>query len=114
MKILRNRKIRVRTKLKAKSTRPRLCVFVSNQHIYAQIIDDTKGITLAAAKDLDLKNTNSGKGKTVLIAREVGKLLAERAKENKILEVVFDRGERKYHGRLAAVAEGAREGGLSF
>jgi len=109
MKTQRNRKTRVRNKLRAKSDRPRLSVFVSNQHVYAQIIDDQKGTTLVSAKDTDVKT-----GKNTKTSLEVGKLLAERAKKNKVLEIVFDRGDKKYHGRLAAVAQGAREGGLKF
>ena len=93
--------------------RPRLNVFRSSGHIYAQIIDDLKGTTLAAASSLDkslrttLKSTSS-----IVAAKAVGKLLAERAKDAKIQEVVFDRGGRMYHGRIKALAEASREGGF--
>lgn len=101
---------RIRKKLKSRSLRPRLTVFVSTKHIYAQVIDDVKGRTLASAKDTDLKKV----GKTVEISKEVGLLVARNAVKNGVSEVVFDRGSRKYHGRVKALAEGAREGGLVF
>lgn len=104
------RKIRVRRKLKNHSKRNRLSVFVSDRHIYAQIIDDVLGNTLVSAKDKDVES----RGKSIEIARRVGELLAKRAKEKKITEVFFDRGGRKYHGRIKALAESAREGGLNF
>jgi len=88
---------------------PRFCVTRTNTHIYAQLIDDEKGHTMVTAGDKDIK-----KGKKTEIAIEVGKLLAEKAKEKKIEKVVFDRGGYRYHGRIKAVAEGAREGGLKF
>jgi large subunit ribosomal protein L18 len=110
MKALRNRKTRVRNKLKSKSIRPRLSVFVSNTHIYAQIIDDAKGMTLVSARDTDAGTA----GKSTQIAKGVGEALAKKAKEKGVTEVKFDRGDRKYHGRIKALAEGAREGGLSF
>lgn len=100
---------RVRSKLK-QSKRLRLSVFVSNKHIYAQIIDDQKGQTIVSASD---KATRSV-GKDIQTAREVGKLIASYAKEKKIKEVVFDRGGKKYHGRIKALAESAREHGLVF
>lgn len=105
-----SRKIRVRKKLKSRGNRPRLSVFVSNKHIYAQIIDDKKGKTLVFAKDRDVKK----KGKTIDTAREIGLLLATGAVKKGIKEVVFDRGERKYHGKIKTLAESAREGGLIF
>lgn len=98
---------RVRAKIFGTAQRPRLCVFKSNQHIYAQLIDDEKGKTLAAASDLEIK-------KSAEKTKEVGKLIAEKAKVKKIEKVVFDRGGYKYHGRVKALAEGAREGGLNF
>lgn len=104
------RKIRVRRKLKSNTGRARLSVFVSSKHVYAQIIDDSLGNTLVSAKDKDVES----RGKSVEIARRVGDLLAKRAKDKKITEVFFDRGGRIYHGRIKALAESAREGGLNF
>lgn len=101
---------RVRSKVFGTSKVPRLCVFRSNKHIYAQLIDDDKGIILALADD---KKSKSKKGK-VEIAKEIGKEIAKGALELKIEKVVFDRGGYKYHGRIKSVAEGAREGGLKF
>lgn len=100
---------RVRAKIKGFSSKPRLCVFRSNNHIYAQLIDDEKSKTLISVNDLDIK-----KGKKIDIARQLGVTLAGKAKEAKIEEVVFDRGGYKYHGRVKALAEGAREAGLKF
>ena len=110
------RRARVRRALKAAAYgRPRLSVFRSSKQIYAQIIDDEKGATLVAASSIekDLK----GKLKTgadVDAAKEIGKLVAERALKAGIKEVIFDRGSYIYHGRVKALAEGAREAGLSF
>lgn len=105
---------RVRRRVRGTSERPRLAVFRSNMHIYAQVIDDTAGRTLVAAstKDKGLADL-SGKTKTER-SREVGRLIAERAKENGIDKVVFDRGGFKYHGRIQALADAAREAGLDF
>ena len=110
------RKGRVRTALKLRAGgRPRLSVFRSSQHIYAQVIDDLRGHTLAAASSLDkdlrekLKN-----GADKAAAAEVGRLVAERAKAAGVEQVVFDRGAYIYHGRVKALAEAAREGGLKF
>jgi large subunit ribosomal protein L18 len=95
--------------------RLRLTVFRSSKHIYAQIIDDTKGVTLAAASSLDTDLKGSLKsGGNVGAAKEVGKLIAERAKKAGIKSVVFDRGGHIYHGRIKALADAAREGGLDF
>jgi len=96
--------------------RPRLNVFRSNAHIYCQVIDDTAGHTLVAASDIDadLANSDAGKGTKTVRANAVGKLIAERAKAAGINAVVFDRGGFLYHGRVKAVADGAREGGLDF
>ena len=108
---------KVRAKIFGTKDRPRLCVFRSNKHIYAQLIDDEKGHTLGAVSDLKLpKNVKLKKEMTrkVAIAYEVGKLIAKVAKEKGIEKVVFDRGGYKYHGRVKALAEGAREGGLKF
>jgi large subunit ribosomal protein L18 len=90
--------------------RPRLVVARSNVHIYAQIIDDVTGVTLASASDLKLK----AKGTPVVKAQAVGEQLAQIAKEKNITKVVFDRGGYKYHGRVKALADGARTGGLEF
>ena len=121
---------KIRAKVFGTADKPRLCVFRSEKHIYAQLIDDEKAKTIVEASDLELKEDKSssptelpkeakGKKKTkssspVAKAREVGKLMAKKAKDLKIERVVFDRGGYKYHGRVKAVAEGAREGGLIF
>jgi len=101
---------RVRARVSGTISVPRLCVTRTNTHIYAQLINDDKGHTLLTARDLEIKT----KGKKVDLAREVGKLIAKKALEKKIEKVVFDRGGYKYHGRVKALAEGAREGGLKF
>lgn len=94
----------------------RLSVFKSKTHMYAQIVDDTNGQTLAAASSLKLEAVNPAEGESrgLAQARAVGQLLAERAKEKGIQQVVFDRGGYRYHGRVAALADGARKGGLQF
>ena len=92
--------------------RPRLFVFRSNQHIYAQLIDDDKAKVLMSASDKDLKGTK--KENKSESARQVGVFIAKKAVEGKIEEVVFDRGGTVYHGRIKALADGAREGGLKF
>ena len=110
------RKQRVRRELRRNNAgRPRLCVFRSSKHIYAQIIDDARGHTLAAASTLekDLK-TQLKTGADKAAASAVGKLLAERARQAGIDKVVFDRGAYRYHGRIKALADGAREGGLNL
>ena len=103
---------RVRAKISGTAARPRLCVFRSLQHIYAQLIDDEKGTTLAAASSLEKGFGGYGGNKGA--AEKVGKMIAERAKALNIEEVVFDRGGNVYHGRVQALAEGARAGGLEF
>ncbi len=103
---------RVRKKVSGTAERPRLVVFRSNRGISAQLVDDLEGKTLAAANWLQLKK--SFKGDKTAQAAEVGKLLAEAAKKADIETVVFDRGGNKYHGRIAALAEGARSGGLKL
>lgn len=106
---------RVRAKVRGTAARPRLNVFRSLQHIYAQLIDDTAGHTLAAASTLDRELRASLKnGGTVEAARAVGKLIAERGRALGIEKVVFDRGGYKYHGRVQALADSAREAGLVF
>ena len=106
------RHIRVRGKVSGTPERPRLNVFRSNANIYAQIIDDVNGVTLAAASTVE-KDFEGAKG-IKEAARKVGKLVAERAKAKGIDAVVFDRGGYIFHGRVAELAEGAREGGLEF
>ena len=106
------RHMRIRNKINGTAERPRLTVFRSLKHIYAQIIDDTKGITLVSASSLD-KDFN-GYGGNIEGAKAVGNMVAKKALEKGIKAVVFDRGGYIYHGRVAALAEGAREGGLEF
>lgn len=106
---------RIRKKIFGTPERPRLSVFRSEKHIYAQIIDDTKGITLAAASTTEkVLREKLPKTWNIEAAKEVGKLIAERALAKGIKEVVFDRGGFKYHGRVKALAEAAREAGLKF
>jgi len=109
------RHIRVRKRVDGSTERPRLAIFRSNVHIYAQIIDDTVGRTLAAASTVEkqLAAAITGKTKTEQ-ARAVGQAVAERARSAGVTKVVFDRGGFKYHGRVQALAEAAREAGLSF
>ena len=117
---------RVRAKIFGTAERPRLCVFKSNKYIYAQLINDEKSVTLVAASDQEIKKSKiktitkksklkkierSGK---ITIAFEVGKLIAEKAIKNNIEKVVFDKASYRYWGRVKALAEGAREGGLKF
>jgi large subunit ribosomal protein L18 len=110
------RRIRLRFQLRRKAAgRPRLSVFRSGKHIYAQVIDDAAGRTLAAASSLDRNLRESLKtGADKDAAAAVGKLVAERAKAVGVTQVVFDRGSYLYHGRVKALAEAAREGGLAF
>ena len=102
---------RVRKKVVGTAARTRLAVFRSNRHIYAQVIDDTAGATLASASTMDAALRSSATG-TVDAAKAVGELVAERAKAAGISAVVFDRGGFRYHGRVAALCDGARSGGL--
>lgn len=102
---------RVRAKISGTAARPRLSVRRSLNHVYAQLVDDTVGKTLVAFSDTDLKSEKLTKTQAAL---EVGKNIAERAKAKGISQVVFDRRGRRYHGRVKAVADGAREGGLTF
>ena len=115
-KIEARRKARVRRAISERAYgRPRLSVFRSSKQIYAQIIDDEKGETLVAASSLEKANRESLKtGANIDAAKVVGKLIAERASAKGIKAVVFDRGSYMYHGRVKALAEGAREGGLQF
>lgn len=109
----KRRKARTRAKIQGNTERPRLAVHRSLKHIYAQVIDDKTGTTITSTNDTKLPKANQS-GKKVDVAREVGKLIAEQAIAKKVTEVVFDRAGVKYHGRIKAVAEGAREGGLKF
>ena len=104
--------VRIRRKLSGTPQRPRLAVFRSVAHIYAQVIDDVKGTTLASASSVDKGGKTSGGN--VAAAKAIGKLVAERAKEKGVKAVVFDRGGYQYHGRIKALADAAREAGLEF
>ncbi len=106
------RHIRVRAKISGTAERPRLCVYRSGKNIQAQIIDDVKGVTLVEASTYGKNYSESGSNKTA--AREVGRMVAKKALDAGIDVVVFDRGGYLYHGRVAELAEGAREGGLKF
>ena len=112
-KMRQKRHLRVRMNIAGTASLPRLNVYRSNKHIYAQIIDDVKGVTLvsASSNDKELKLAN---GSNVEAAKQVGALVAKRALEQSITAVVFDRGGYLYHGRVQALAEGAREAGLKF
>ena len=114
--IEQRRKARVRKAIRERAYgRPRLSVFRSSKQIYAQIIDDEKGQTLVAASSIEKANRESLKtGANIEAAKVVGKLLAERAAEKGVTQVVFDRGAYMFHGRVKALADGAREGGLQF
>ena len=104
---------RVRRYISGTATRPRLAVYRSNKHIFAQLIDDVAAMTLASACSLDAP-LKGEKGSNKEAAKKVGQLLAERAIAKGLKQVIFDRGGLVYHGRVAALAEGAREGGLEF
>jgi large subunit ribosomal protein L18 len=108
------RHFRIRKKVSGTAAQPRLVVNRSSRHIAAQVVDDTKGFTLASASTLDAGIRGGGVGDKTAQARKVGELLADRAKAAGISTVVFDRGGNKYHGRIAALADAAREGGLKF
>ena len=112
------RKRRTRLKIRGTSERPRLSVFRSNKHIYAQIIDDTNKVTLAASstreKTLVKKFKKTGSGGNIDAAKQVGTDLAKKAKEKGVERVIFDRGSYLFHGRVKALADAAREGGLLF
>ena len=105
---------RIRRKLSGTTERPRLNVYRSLNHIYTQLIDDLNGVTLASASSKGKKGEEKHYGGNIAAATEVGKLIAERAKEKGIKKVVFDRGGYLYHGRVKALAEAAREAGLDF
>ena len=103
---------RIRKKLSGTTERPRLAVFRSLNHIYAQVIDDLNGVTVASASTTE--SSFNGTGGNVAAAKEIGRLIAERAKEKGVNRVVFDRGGYIYHGRVKSLAEAAREAGLEF
>ena len=105
------RHMRVRANVAGYTEKPRLCVFRSNNHIYGQLIDDSKGVTIVSASDVELGKKKDAK---TSLSKEVGLLLAKKAMEKNISQIVFDRGGYKYHGRVKALAEGAREAGLKF
>ena len=107
------RHLRVRKKVSGTPSRPRLVVSRSARHVYVQVVDDTAGTTLASASTMEADLRSLGGDKTAK-AKKVGELVAERAKAAGVDAVVFDRGGNKYHGRVAAIADGAREGGLSL
>ncbi len=109
------RGFRVRNSIRANSGRIRLSIFRSNKHIYAQLIDDTKGLTLASASTMEKGVIGDDEnGGNTSAAQKVGQIIAARAKEKGVSEVVFDRGPCRYHGRVAALAEAARAAGLDF
>jgi len=109
----RIRRYRIRKRIRGNSARPRLSVFRSARYIYAQIVDDESGATLVHASSRDAELPKGGAGK-VGVSTEVGKLIAQRAKEKGISKVAFDRGGYLYHGRVKALADGARASGLEF
>lgn len=109
-KIRRHRKIRA--KIFGTATKPRVCVFISNKHLFIQAIDDNKGKTLVSVSDFELKKEK--KENKMTIAKKLGLLLAEKIKKLKIHKIIFDRGGFKYHGRVKNIADGLREGGIKF
>lgn len=109
----RRRSIRIRKKISGTALRPRLVVTRSTRHVFVQVVDDTRGVTLASASTMEADIRKLNEDKTAK-SRKVGTLVAQRAKAAGISAVVFDRGGSKYTGRIAALAEGAREGGLDF
>jgi large subunit ribosomal protein L18 len=113
IQLRRRRHVRVRQRVSGTAERPRLVVFRSLKHIYAQLVDDDRGVTLLGVSDGSEGMATDGSGKTVR-GKAVGKLLAEKAKAAGVTKVVFDRAGYRYHGRVKAVADGAREGGLEF
>lgn len=109
------RQKRVRSIISGTGKRPRLSVFKSNKGMYAQLIDDQKGITVVSVHSKEVKASKSREmGAKTAVAFEIGRSIAKKAQEKKISEIIFDRSGYKYHGRIKAVADGAREGGLSF
>lgn len=113
-KARKKRHLRVRKHVIGTPERPRLNVFRSSKHVYAQLIDDTNGITIASASTLDSDLKDLANGGNIEAARKVGEMIAKRAREKGVELVVFDRGGYLYHGRIQALADAAREGGLQF
>ena len=113
---LERRKWSLRSRLSGSAERPRLSVFRSDKHIYAQVIDDLSGRTLVAvaSTSADVRGADLKNGGNIAAAKAIGKAIAERAKAAGITKVAFDRGGRQYHGRIKALADAAREGGLQF
>ncbi|HWQ76396.1 MAG TPA: 50S ribosomal protein L18 [Syntrophomonas sp.] len=109
-----DRHYRIRNKVSGTSEVPRLCIYASLQHIYAQIIDDVNGVTLATASTLDKDMSDLGNKSNIEAAKRVGGSIAKKAQEKGITCVVFDRNGRKYHGKVSALADAARENGLVF
>ncbi len=105
---------RVRKKIHGTAERPRLSLYRSNKHLILQVIDDDRGVTIASATSVEAAVRSAGGGSTVAAATQLGRLVADRAKAAGVSKVVFDRGGYLYHGRVAAVAEAAREAGLEF
>lgn len=106
--------LRIRKKIFGSAEKPRMSVFRSNTQIYVQLIDDNKGVTIASASSLEKTISGMGKMKKIEQAKQVGKLIADKAVKAGISAVVFDRGGYLYHGRVKSLADGAREGGLKF
>ena len=113
LKPVKLRHLRLRKKVKGSATRPRLCVHFSGRNIYAQVVDDSKGVTIASASTTEA-GISEGSRANVETALRVGRILAERAVAREVLSVVFDRGGWQFHGKVKALADAAREGGLSF
>ena len=117
-KVRTRRHKRIRAKIWGDTNKPRLCVFRSNQHIYASLIDDEKNRTLLTVSDLEIGKVKTEKeiekGGKINLAYKVGELIAQKALKNKVETVTFDRGGYKYHGRVKSLADGARKGGLKF
>lgn len=109
-----NKRIHKRKKIKGTYERSRLSIFRSNRYLFAQIIDDEKGETLIGLSDKNFLKTDQEKNKKIDSAKKLGMLLAQKAREKNIKKIVFDRSRYLYHGRVKAVADGAREGGLEF
>jgi len=110
----KSRHLRIRNKVSGTSETPRLCVYTSLQHIYAQLIDDVNGVTLATASTLDKDMDDLANKSNIDAAKRVGSSIAKKAQEKGITSVVFDRNGRKYHGKVSALADAARENGLVF
>ena|SRR3989344_673688 len=110
----KGRQRRIKAGVRGTGERPRISVFRSNRHIWAQLIDDAAGKTVVSASDREVRQDKKSNSKKVLLASSVGELIAKKAGAKKISSVVFDRGGYKYHGMVKAVAEGARRGGLKF